>query len=203
MKTLEVEDFLDVPEDYTGIVERKLDGLKLWLKNGNPHREDGPAVVHMMNEYAEYWLNGQQVTEKEFWVKPEPKPKTEGEETMGYEEEIEEDEDVEENEEEEDMEEETEPNPVRKFIKFVAEEVLVEELHFGVLIAMPFTTIIAVLLCNLFFYMWSGFNFSVVHLCGHLMATFILVPLTLAFLIPLFLVIVLIVDKNTKIDWNT
>jgi len=35
---------LDMPKNYTGIVEWE-HGEKCWYKNGNLHREDGPAVV--------------------------------------------------------------------------------------------------------------------------------------------------------------
>ena len=44
MKTITTKDWSEIPQDYTGIVEWD-DGGKTWLKNGKPHREDGPAYI--------------------------------------------------------------------------------------------------------------------------------------------------------------
>jgi hypothetical protein len=46
----------DAPENYTGILEYP-NRTKEWFKNGNPHREDGPAV-ECANGTKEWWLNG-------------------------------------------------------------------------------------------------------------------------------------------------
>ena len=52
-------------------IEGKLDGgdsyaigdgdhLEYW-KNGKLHRENGPAIVSLCEDYKEYWVNGQRV----------------------------------------------------------------------------------------------------------------------------------------------
>ena len=43
MKTIKVTSVSEIPKNFTGIVE-DLDGAKRWYKEGNLHREDGPAV---------------------------------------------------------------------------------------------------------------------------------------------------------------
>ena len=45
-----------IPENYTGIVEWE-NGDKYWYKNGNFHREDGPAIERA-NGSKEWWING-------------------------------------------------------------------------------------------------------------------------------------------------
>ena len=40
-------------------------GSKAWYRNGYRHREDGPAVVYK-NGYKEWWINGIKLTEDEF-----------------------------------------------------------------------------------------------------------------------------------------
>ena len=48
-----------LPEDYTGIVEFE-DGEKIWFKDGNLHREDGPANI-FSNAYERWLLDGKLV----------------------------------------------------------------------------------------------------------------------------------------------
>jgi len=56
MNTIKVKWLSDIPVNYTGIAEFE-DGDKHWFKNGNLHREDGPAVL--WNDGAiEWWLDG-------------------------------------------------------------------------------------------------------------------------------------------------
>ncbi len=43
MKTIEVNDWKQVPKNFTGVVKWS-NGSKYWYKNGEWHREDGPAV---------------------------------------------------------------------------------------------------------------------------------------------------------------
>jgi hypothetical protein len=56
MQILKVNDWREVPGNYTGIAERP-SGSKCWYLNGKYHREDGPAC-----EWAdigkEWYLNG-------------------------------------------------------------------------------------------------------------------------------------------------
>ena len=54
MKTIKVKNYAEIPKGFTGIVEF-LDGDKWWYKNGNLHREDGPAIE---------WIDG-----SKFWYK--------------------------------------------------------------------------------------------------------------------------------------
>lgn len=42
---IKIKDLLKIPKNYTGIAERP-DGTKFWYKDGELHREDGPAVEH-------------------------------------------------------------------------------------------------------------------------------------------------------------
>jgi len=55
MKTLKINDWDQIPENFTGIAEF-LNRDKFWYKDGKPHREDGPA-----KEYS----NGTKVWYKE------------------------------------------------------------------------------------------------------------------------------------------
>ena len=58
MKTLKVKSYADVPQYYTGAVE--WDGRKEWFKNGNSHREDGPARIYK-DDYKSWYLDGKYV----------------------------------------------------------------------------------------------------------------------------------------------
>lgn len=40
-------------------------GFTRWTKNGKSHREDGPAITHGSGN-VEYWINGVELSEKEF-----------------------------------------------------------------------------------------------------------------------------------------
>jgi hypothetical protein len=54
MKTIKVNNCLEVPNNFTGIVEY-LYGTKEWFKEGKLHREDGPAIEHE-NGLKEWWV---------------------------------------------------------------------------------------------------------------------------------------------------
>ena len=56
MNTIKVIYGVNIPNDYTGIVEYA-DGGKEWRKNGELHRKDGPAYVENCG-YKEWWLDG-------------------------------------------------------------------------------------------------------------------------------------------------
>ncbi len=43
MKTIKAKDILEIPNNYTGIIEWS-NGDKEWYKNGKRYRTDGPAV---------------------------------------------------------------------------------------------------------------------------------------------------------------
>ena len=47
----------DIPKNFTGIVEWASDGSKYWYKEGNKHREDGPAIEYLSG-YKQWWLEG-------------------------------------------------------------------------------------------------------------------------------------------------
>ena len=59
MKTIKVNSELDIPEYYTGIAEWE-DQVKGWYKNGDLHREDGPATIEV-KDYESWWLNGKYI----------------------------------------------------------------------------------------------------------------------------------------------
>jgi len=56
MNKIKIKHPSEIPEDYTGIVKYEY-GAKEWCKNGELHREDGPAVIHS-NGDKEWWLDG-------------------------------------------------------------------------------------------------------------------------------------------------
>ena len=55
-KTINVKNWGDRPDDFTGIAIDK-DGNKVWLLNGELHREDGPAIERAEGTKS-WWLNG-------------------------------------------------------------------------------------------------------------------------------------------------
>ena len=63
MKTINVEYWMDIPDDFTGNVIKE-SGTKLWLLNGKEHREDGPAI-EWANGDKVWHLNGKYYTEDE------------------------------------------------------------------------------------------------------------------------------------------
>jgi hypothetical protein len=56
MKTIKIRDFSELPTYFTGIAEYP-DGSKLWVLNGQRHREDGPAI-EWADGTKEWLLNG-------------------------------------------------------------------------------------------------------------------------------------------------
>jgi hypothetical protein len=42
------------------------DGTKVWYQNGLVHREDGPAVEYGNNESKEWWIEGKIVSKDQF-----------------------------------------------------------------------------------------------------------------------------------------
>ena len=56
MKTIKVFYFAEIPENFTGIAEYP-NGTKRWYKEGNLHREDGPAIEYSFGT-KEWWLEG-------------------------------------------------------------------------------------------------------------------------------------------------
>jgi|ERR1700691_3117541 len=55
METLKLDNWGDLPENYTGIFD--FCGSIYYYLNGKRHREDGPAVI-CLNGNGEYYLNG-------------------------------------------------------------------------------------------------------------------------------------------------
>ena len=55
MTTIKVKTWAEVPQNYTGIVEWD-DGIKEWYKNGEYHREDGPARIYKEG-FNSWWLD--------------------------------------------------------------------------------------------------------------------------------------------------
>ena len=56
MKTIKVTNGYEIPKNYTGIAEYT-NGTKVWLKEGNLHREDGPAIEYE-DGYKAWWIEG-------------------------------------------------------------------------------------------------------------------------------------------------
>ena len=59
MNIIKLKDLDDIPEYYTGIIEWE-DGELSWLKDGNRHREDGPARIHG-DDFKSWWLDGKPI----------------------------------------------------------------------------------------------------------------------------------------------
>jgi hypothetical protein len=43
------------------------DGSEIWLKNKKLHREDGPAIVRTRDNYNAYYLEGRQLSYKDWF----------------------------------------------------------------------------------------------------------------------------------------
>ena len=56
MKTINVNGYLDVPKNFTGIAEYP-SGTKFWLLNGKYHREDGLPAKEYANGAKSWWQN--------------------------------------------------------------------------------------------------------------------------------------------------
>ena len=68
---LKVKSFVEVPKDYTGLVNNKL-GTTAKFFNGNFHCLDGPATwLSTREQLYNFYLYGQYYTESEFWKQPE------------------------------------------------------------------------------------------------------------------------------------
>ena len=46
MKTIKINDWDEIPDNFTGIVDHLITRNKYWYKEGKLHREDGPAVEY-------------------------------------------------------------------------------------------------------------------------------------------------------------
>ena len=67
MKNIEVNGWINKPENYTGRV--KHNGNYFYLLNGKHHREYGPAVI-WNNGSFEYYINNNNITKKvNKWIK--------------------------------------------------------------------------------------------------------------------------------------
>src|ERR1700691_131013 len=56
MKTIKLDSYNDIPENYTGIIEYPNGSIYYYL-NGIIHREDGPAIIFSHGR-LDYYLNG-------------------------------------------------------------------------------------------------------------------------------------------------
>jgi len=56
MKTIKINSWVDLPDNYTGIAEFT-DGVLRYYLNGKLHRTDGPAVITSYGSMY-YYLNG-------------------------------------------------------------------------------------------------------------------------------------------------
>ena len=57
MKTIKAKSWDDVPNNFTGIVEWDNGLVKDWYKNGDLHKEEGPARIYK-DDYKVWWLDG-------------------------------------------------------------------------------------------------------------------------------------------------
>ncbi len=62
MKTIKTAD--EIQKNYTGIIEWA-DGDKEWYRNGEYHREDGPAIIRA-SQSKEWWLDGKYIWHSEY-----------------------------------------------------------------------------------------------------------------------------------------
>ena len=58
MRIIKRKDWSNVPGNYTGIVKVKR-CYSRWYKNGDLHREDGPAYFEPRSNYSVWWLDGE------------------------------------------------------------------------------------------------------------------------------------------------
>lgn len=66
MITIKVKNSSEIPKGYTGIVEWDNGLVKDWYKNGNLHKEDGPAIINTVsNEDNKWFLNGKWILMQE------------------------------------------------------------------------------------------------------------------------------------------
>ena len=61
-KTLKVSCLKEIPNDYTGIVQ-KTNNYKRWYLNGKLHRTDGPAVERANGDKV-WWMNGIRINQQ-------------------------------------------------------------------------------------------------------------------------------------------
>lgn len=63
MKTIRVKSYLDIPINFTGVVEYLVNGTKYWHKEGKWHREDGPAIEYS-NGNKSWYIEGKSYVEE-------------------------------------------------------------------------------------------------------------------------------------------
>jgi len=52
---MKIKELAEISPNYTGIIEWEDDSTKWWIKNGELHREDGPAIIRGYRN-KEWWL---------------------------------------------------------------------------------------------------------------------------------------------------
>lgn len=62
MQVLKAKSVMEIPFDFTGVVE--IEKIKYWLVDKRLHRIDGPAL-ETINGYKEYWVYGKRVTKEQ------------------------------------------------------------------------------------------------------------------------------------------
>ncbi|HNC55216.1 MAG TPA: hypothetical protein PLP33_07220 [Leptospiraceae bacterium] len=58
MKTIKINDWDEIPDNFTGIVDHLITRNKYWYKEGRWHRTDGPAIERT-NGRKEWWVEGE------------------------------------------------------------------------------------------------------------------------------------------------
>jgi len=60
MNKIKINDWGEIPDNFTGVANFTLSGNKYWYKNGKLHRESGPAIEY--SNGIKYWyLNGSEL----------------------------------------------------------------------------------------------------------------------------------------------
>jgi len=65
MKIIEVDFWGEQPDNFTGIAIWRDGEAKVWLREGNLHRLDGPAIEWNNGEKS-YWIFNQDLSKAEF-----------------------------------------------------------------------------------------------------------------------------------------
>ena len=56
-KTIKINDWIKIPKNFTGVAEHLISGINYWFKEGNLHRDNGPAIEYI-NGNKEWWVEG-------------------------------------------------------------------------------------------------------------------------------------------------
>jgi len=70
MNTIIIGCWYEMPKDYTGcVVHVRYPNVQFYRKNGQLHREDGPAIVDDDLNHCSYWLNDHRLKDRKSFIK--------------------------------------------------------------------------------------------------------------------------------------